>query len=129
MTDDIDWGALHDAASRARSNAYAPYSKITVGSAVLADGRVFFGCNVENASFPVGCCAERGALHAAVAAGCRDIQAVAIVSEEAIPPCGMCRQALVEFNPSVPIRLYGADSEISWSLDALMPEPFHLKSR
>jgi len=126
MTDSIDWGALHDAASHARSNAYAPYSKITVGSAVLADGRVFSGCNVENSSFPVGCCAERGALYAAVAAGCRNIQAVAIVSEEAIPPCGMCRQALVEFNPSVPIRLYGVNSEISWNLDALLPEPFRL---
>jgi cytidine deaminase len=129
MTDNIDWGALHDAASHARSNAYAPYSNITVGSAVLADGRVFSGCNVENSSFPVGSCAERGALYTAVAAGCRDIQAVVIVSEEAIPPCGMCRQALAEFNPSVPIRLYGADSEILWNLDALLPEPFHLKCR
>ena len=126
MTDTIDWGALHEAASRARSNAYAPHSNITVGSAILADGRVFAGCNVENASFPVGCCAERVALFTAVAAGCRDIQAVAIVSEEAMPPCGMCRQALVEFNPSVPIRLYGANSESSWSLDDLLPEPFLL---
>jgi len=126
MTDSIDWGALHDAASHARSNAYAPYSKITVGSAILADGRVFSGCNVENSSFPVGCCAERAALYAAVVAGCRNIQAVAIVSEEAIPPCGMCRQALVEFNPSVPIRLYGANSETSWNLADLLPEPFRL---
>jgi len=126
MTDSIDWNALRDAASHARSNAYAPYSRITVGAAVLADGRVFSGCNVENSSFPVGCCAERGALCAAVAAGCRGVQAVAIVSEEAIPPCGMCRQALVEFNPSVPIRLYGANSEISWNLDDLLPEPFRL---
>lgn len=126
MTDSIDWDTLRDAASHARSNAYAPYSRITVGAAVLADGRVFSGCNVENSSFPVGCCAERGALYAAVAAGCRDIQAVAIVSEEAIPPCGMCRQALVEFNPSVPIRFYGANSEISWNLADLLPEPFLL---
>lgn len=124
MSPGIDWGPLVEAAEAARKNAYAPYSGLEVGAAVLADGRVFAGCNVENASYPVGSCAERGALAAAVAAGCRKIDAVAISSAEPIPPCGMCRQALAEFNPSMAVLLAGDSGRTETSLDVLMPRPF-----
>ena len=115
---------MRKAALGARDNAYAPYSSIRVGAAVLAGGEIFAGCNVENASYPVGVCAERAALAAAVSAGHQSIDAVVISAERQLPPCGMCRQALVEFNPSVPILIVGEDGERSTSLDELLPNPF-----
>ena len=121
-----DWEALRAAALEARERAYAPYSKFQVGAALLVSGRIFAGCNVENASYPVGTCAERGALAAAIAAGCRDLQAVLVLGPTPIPPCGMCRQALAEFNAGVPVLLAGADggADIETSLAALLPNPF-----
>ena len=108
--------------------AYAPYSDFRVG-AVLAsrDGAVFVGCNVENSAYPAGICAERSALAAAVAAGAREFETLVIVTEaeEATPPCGMCRQALVEFAPRLAIVSYtthGAEAE--WNLATLFPHPF-----
>ena len=124
MADAIDWDRLRRAARSARANAYAPYSSIEVGAAVLAGGEVYIGCNVENASYPVGICAERTALAAAVADGHRRIDALVISSEKQLPPCGMCRQALVEFNPSAPVLIVGDDGERSTSLDELLPVPF-----
>ena len=91
---------LLDAALNARANAYAPYSGYAVGAAILAeDGRVFAGCNVENAAYPVGTCAEAGALAALVAAGAGRIAAVLVVAGGAalIAPCGACRQRIREF--------------------------------
>lgn len=126
MTADIDWKPLIDAARAAGDNAYAPYSRLKVGAALLCGTEVFAGCNVENSSYPVGCCAERGAIGAMVAAGHTRIDAVVIVSADPIPPCGMCRQALAEFNPSVPVLLVGDDRQVSTSLDVLMPDPFLL---
>ena len=122
----IDWGALTAAARVARANAYAPHSGMSVGAALLVNGRIFAGCNVENSSYPVGCCAERGALSAAVAAGCQVLEAVVVVCDRPIPPCGMCRQALVEFNQKALVRLVGDDDGkmVDTSLDALMPDPF-----
>jgi cytidine deaminase len=87
---------LFEAAKAAATSAYAPYSKFNVGAAVLArDGRVVTGVNVENASYPLGVCAERAALSRAVAEGIRpgDVEAVAITAS----PCGGCRQWLLEF--------------------------------
>ncbi|MFO8073533.1 MAG: cytidine deaminase [Polyangia bacterium] len=124
MTGALDWEELREAARDARSNAYAPYSSLRVGAAVLASGRVFAGCNVENASYPVGLCAERAALAAAVTAGCRELQAVAIVTDRGLPPCGMCRQALAEFSPDVPLLLVGDGGEVETSLARLLPSPF-----
>lgn len=104
--------ALLQAAERAAENAYAPYSTFRVGAAVLAkDGRVFTGCNVENASYGLSLCAERAALAHAVAEGCGEIAGVAIACLDAAPgpdgqlpegaaaPCGACRQWLAELAP------------------------------
>jgi cytidine deaminase len=123
----IDWEALKTAAVSAQQNAYAPYSRFKVGAAVLADGRIFVGCNVENASYPVGLCAERAALAAAVAAGCKNIEAAVIAAIRPIPPCGMCRQALAEFNPILPIVMVSDHMEAEASLSQLFPDPFLLE--
>jgi cytidine deaminase len=126
MANPVDWDRLTEAARAARANAYAPYSSIAVGAAVLAGGAIYSGCNVENASYPVGICAERAALGAAVSAGHQRIDAVVICSEKQLPPCGMCRQALAEFNPAVPVLIVGEDGERTTSLDELLPDPFLL---
>lgn len=90
--------ALVEAARQARANAYAPYSRYAVGAAVrTADGRIFTGCNIENASYGLSICAERVAVFRAVAEGARAIEAVAIVTENGATPCGACRQVLMEF--------------------------------
>jgi cytidine deaminase len=88
-------------ASAARARAYAPYSHFTVGAAVLADGDVFDGANVENASYGLAVCAERNAILRAVLEGAHELEAVAVVTETSPPstPCGMCLQTLLEFAP------------------------------
>lgn len=120
--------ALRQAAGDARAHAYAPYSKFHVGAALLAaDGTIFSGCNVENSSYPAGICAERGALAAAVAAGHRTFTHVVIVTnaERPTPPCGICRQALVEFSSHLEIiSVTTAGTEAIWSLSDLLPTPF-----
>jgi cytidine deaminase len=94
------------AAEAARTFAYAPYSKFRVGAAVLsADGRLFTGCNVENASYGLTVCAERTAVFRAVSEGETGFDAVAICTDTEAPvtPCGACRQVLAEFNPSMTV--------------------------
>ena len=120
--------ALRASAEAAMRRAYAPYSQFRVGAALQgADGAIFAGCNVENSSYPVGTCAERSALAAAIAAGCQEFVALAIVTEAdaPTPPCGMCRQALVEFAPSLLVTSYGAvGASVQWTLAELLPAPF-----
>lgn len=120
--------ALRAAADAARANAWCPYSHYPVGAALESDdGRVFAGCNVENASYPAGTCAERVALGAAVAAGARRFLRVVITSAavEPTPPCGICRQALVEFAPALEVVAIAPDGRSTrWSLADLLPAPF-----
>jgi len=114
------------AARKVRRHAHAPYSKYKVGAAVIASGRIFSGCNVENASFPAGLCAERSAVAAAVSAGCRRITYLAIcVAGAPVPPCGMCLQVLSEFAGSdLPVSLIGRGKSVRTSLGDLLPHRF-----
>ena len=124
---------LLSAARRARSAAYAPYSGFTVGAAILAeDGRIFCGCNVENAAYSPTLCAERVALGAAVLAGVRRITAIAVLgghgeSEEDCSPCGVCRQSLSEFSEGDPILYFRHGGEmVETPLSSLLPFSFKL---
>jgi len=120
----IDWETLKKEAIAAKNNAYAAYSGFKVGAAILSNGKVFIGCNVENASYPVGMCAERAALAAAIVSGCRSIEAIVITADKPITPCGMCRQALSEFNSEVPILMISDQMEAQATLGQLLPDPF-----
>ena len=106
---DETWGALVEAAARARVRAYAPYSGYAVGAAILAaDGAIFAGCNVENASYGLALCAERNAVAHLIAAGQTRVAAIAVITPgpEAGRPCGLCRQTLCEFaDDDLPIGL------------------------
>ena len=120
------------AARRAREKAYAPYSNFRVGAAVFSSGgRIFGGCNVENASLGLTCCAERNAVFAMVAAGEREIREILVIgdSEEFIPPCGACRQVIAEFaQPSTVVHMcnhMGAFRKTTVS--ELVPFVYHLK--
>lgn len=117
-------------ATAAMAHAYAPYSRFRVGAALEADdGRVFVGCNVENASYPVGMCAERVALGQAVAAGARGFRRVAVSSSgtRAASPCGMCRQALAEFGVGLEvISVADGGERCRWKLAELLPAHFDL---
>lgn len=113
------------AAKSARERAYAPYSRFTVGAALVsAQGEIFTGCNVENLSFGLTLCAERVALGAAIAAGARRFQAIVIVADtrEPVSPCGACRQVLAEFEPMLPVYLFTLAGETArFSLTELLP--------
>ena len=121
------------AARQAWGRAYAPFSRYHVGAAVRAgDGRVFSGCNIENASYGLSMCAERVAVFTAVAAGAREIRAVAVATEDAGTPCGACRQVLAEFAPRggapLTVLLTGASGDVrETTLAELFPEAFRLE--
>ncbi len=125
-TTDLEQRALH-----AQARAYAPYSKFRVGAAVRVDGQIFEGVNVENASYPLGVCAERNAIAAAVIAGVRHLEQVAVATDASPPssPCGACRQVLREFAGEHPERVqvvainaHGERRE--WTLAELLPDSF-----
>lgn len=125
--------ALFEAAADVRVRAHAPYSRFFVGAAILdEEGRIHVGCNVENAAFPQGTCAEAGAISAMVAAGGRRILAVAVVGgpvegeEVQCPPCGGCRQKIREFaGESASIHLRDASGTVtSLPLGELLPLSF-----
>ena len=108
MTNQPDYSALIAQAIAARERAYCPYSQFAVGAAALSgSGRVFLGCNVENAAYPATVCAERTALLSAYAAGEREIVALAVVADTPGPvsPCGTCRQVIHELAPHCSVAL------------------------
>jgi len=117
-------------ARRARRKAYAPYSKFRVGAALRAgSGKVFTGCNVENASYGLTICAERNAVFQAVAAGERKFTAIAIAGNSKIPlrPCGACLQVLAEFAPNIRIVLANGGTREELTLRDLLPHRFQLR--
>ncbi|MBP6965813.1 MAG: cytidine deaminase [Armatimonadetes bacterium] len=123
-----------EASKQAMENAYAPYSGFRVGAAVLgASGRIYTGCNVENASYGLSVCAERVAVFKAVSEGEQAIKAVAISCStgEAAPPCGACRQVLAEFAPKDgPLCIYLVSDEgvETHTLDELLPNAFRMEN-
>lgn len=116
-------------AVKALDNSYAPYSGFKVGAALLsADGRVFSGCNIENAAYPAGICAERTAIAGAVSSGAREFVKIAIVGgkngeiTDYCPPCGICRQVLSEFcGEDFEILLYDGKTVKGYRLKELLP--------
>jgi cytidine deaminase len=119
--------SLVDAARAVQQHAYAPYSHFRVGAAIeAADGAVFTGCNVENASYGLTICAERAAVAAAVGAGVRRIRRAVVVTDSDPPaaPCGACRQVLSEFGPDMTVEAVGPARTARWSLSDLLPAAF-----
>ena len=129
---DLESRALRERAMAAMDRAYAPYSNFKVGAALLGgDSSITEACNVENAAFPTGTCAERAALAAAVARGVRSFRQIVIATtaEDPTPPCGMCRQALVEFSPELEvISVTRNGKEAHWRLADLIPFAFTPRS-
>ena len=119
--------ALIFAARSAQARAYAPYSNFRVGAALeSADGAVYVGCNIENASYGLTICAERAAICAAVSAGATRFRRAVVVSDVDPPaaPCGACRQVLAEFGLDLPIDGVGSKRTVSWRLAELLPVAF-----
>ena len=121
--------SLMEAARKVRENAHAPYSRFKVGAALRTDsGAVHVGCNVENLAYPQGTCAEAGAIAAMCAAGERRIVEVAVIADapDPVPPCGGCRQKLMEFaGPDVPVTMATTDGATrTITLGELLPGAF-----
>ena len=116
-----------------RQRAYAPYSKFLVGAAVrTASGKTFLGCNVENASYGLAVCAERSAIFAAITAGEKQFECMAIATQGGAMPCGACRQVLSEFNPDLPIFIVDVDNPekiVEGNLWELLPGAFKLDEK
>jgi len=132
VLDDRAVQALAAGAMKARESAYAPYSGYRVGAAVVAeDDRVFFGCNVENASYGLSLCAERSAMAAAITAGAKRFAAVVVVTDADPPgtPCGACRQWMAELGGDgllvVAANMMGRFRQ--FTLDQLLPDAFLLE--
>ena len=120
---------LFEAAKAVQARAYVPYSRFRVGAALIDEaGRLHVGCNVENAAYPVGACAEAGAISAMVANGGTAIRAILVYGEgeELVTPCGGCRQRIREFAaPETPVVIAGPDGiRARFTLDALLPASF-----
>jgi cytidine deaminase len=113
-------------AAEARKAAYVPYSHFAVGAALRAvDGSVYTGCNVENASYGLTICAERNAVAHAVAEGARRFDAIAVVTENGVTPCGMCRQVLAEFGPTMTVIVGdAAGNRRIYNMADLLPAAF-----
>ncbi len=124
----INFTALIHAARQARTRAYAPYSHYAVGAAVLAkSGKIYSGCNVENAAYPSGLCAERVAMFKAISEGERELRAIAVVTKNNAAPCGACRQVYSEFAKGDALYIIASahgHSHRVFTLAELLPEGF-----
>lgn len=131
MNGEIDWQPLLDAASDARTRAFAPFSHYPVGAALLTDdGRIFTGSNVEFGIPALGVCAERAAVIGALNAGARSFRALAVITSSSPPaaPCGLCRQTLAEVADDLPILIVNPDGERQEiRLAELLPRPFRFR--
>jgi cytidine deaminase len=121
--------ALFEAAKAIQAKAYVPYSHFKVGAAIRTpDGRIFVGCNVENAAYPQGACAETGAISAMIAAGESRISEILVLGDgpHLVTPCGGCRQRIREFaRPETPVHIASPEAvRRSFTLDALLPHSF-----
>ena len=126
---ELEQARLLHAARDAQTHAYAPYSQFAVGAAVLDEhGQIHAGCNVENAAYPEGVCAEAGAFSAMVLAGGRQVRALAVVGDGAglVTPCGGCRQKLREFASADATVLVGDREQLraEFTLAQLLPSSF-----
>jgi cytidine deaminase len=122
----MDYGNLIAKAMEVRERAHAPYSHFAVGAALLGkSGRIYTGCNVENASYGLSICAERTAVFKAVSEDERDFEAIAVVTEKGVTPCGACRQVLMEFGEDLQVIVADeAGGYRVFSLQELLPEAF-----
>ncbi len=114
-------------AQQARSRAYCPYSNYSVGAAlVTTSGEIIQGCNVENASYGMTCCAERSAVFAAVSQGKQNFKTLVVATRDGGTPCGACRQVLNEFNPTLEIITVDGNGKITHqtTLEKLLPTAF-----
>jgi len=128
MTKQLQSRLLHQARAAA-ARAYAPFSNLKVGAAVLtAKGRIFSGCNVENSSYGLTVCAERVAVFKAVSAGRRDIRAMLVYADtpKLTPPCGACLQVITEFSENPEVVLSNGHSAKTYRLKELLPLGFRL---
>ncbi len=130
MTDD----KLIASAAAARERAYAPYSNFKVGAALKGkSGRVYIGCNVENAAYGPSMCAERTAIFKAVSEGEREFEAIAVVTENGVSPCGSCRQVMMEFAPDMAVIIADTQGQARFTtVRDLLPDGFtpeHLPRR
>jgi cytidine deaminase len=123
-----DLASLVAGAFEAMGRAYAPYSGFRVGATLRGtDGSESHGCNVENAAYPAGICAERAAVSAAVTKGVRSFTTLVVATEADLPtpPCGVCRQVLIEFSPELEIlSVTRGGLQARWALRDLLPSPF-----
>ena len=127
MISKLEWNRIVAAAVGARLNAYTPYSKFKVGAAVLTvSGKIYAGCNVENASYGLTICAERSAIFKAVSEGENRLTALVLCLEGGGSPCGACRQVIHEFGPGIPILTNDPNGKVvsQTTLDRLLPEAF-----
>lgn len=122
---------LIDLALKAKKNSYSPYSNFAVGAVVVADsGNVYMGTNVENASFPAGCCAERSAIYSAISNGEKKLNKIVIVADgkDFVYPCGVCRQVILEHIKNGKIVCAKNSTEYEeYTIDNLLPKSFTLK--
>lgn len=123
-----EYKKLISEAEKAREGAYTPYSKFKVGAAVLSvDGKIFTGCNIENASFGLAVCAERVAIFKAISEGSTKFEAIAVVGDTDKPcsPCGACRQVISEFGKDIPLIMANLKGDVKIKkIKELLPEAF-----